>query len=97
MAITEPQVAAILTDTDTHAAVARRLGVSRQTVLDIRRGRTHKAFCPDLPRWQSTGQRTCRRCVHWDSDRCSFAFPESMGIDGPGPAFALECVCFLPA
>lgn len=97
MAATEAQVAEILTDPDTHAAVARRLGVNRQTVLDIRRGRTHKAVRPDLPRWGATGQRTCRRCIHWDEDRCGFAFPEPMGIDGPGLAFALECICFRAA
>jgi hypothetical protein len=56
MAATEVQVAEILTDPDTHAAVARRLGVNRQTVLDIRRGRTHKAVRPDLPRWGATAR-----------------------------------------
>lgn len=84
----------ILQSPDTDAAVAQRLGVSRQAVNNVRLGRAYRRVAPQLPRRTSTAQPprmadvdTCVQCNHWHGYGCAFGFPEAL----KDLAFAQEC------
>jgi hypothetical protein len=77
-----------------HSAASRQHGVSRETVRQVRLGILHATLCPELPRWKSPSEITCRACSHWSGDRCGMGLPDPLE---EGVAFASDCALFKPA
>jgi len=80
----------ILLSQDSHKVTARRHGVSRQTVEQIRFGMGHKNLFPEIPRRNSFAKHSCESCALWLKDKCSLDFPES----AQNLYFAGECNIF---
>lgn len=73
------------------AELARRYGVHRDTIRQIRTGKLHQHLRPDIDRLAAG--RTCASCrFHAGSSGCLFRFPEFTEI---GPKFAGECVTYM--
>lgn len=89
--LTPHDVIYILQCPDTDTVVAFRLGVSRQTVNNIRNGRNYKNVAPQLPRREVATYNKegplCTICNFWDGYGCSFKLPESL----KDLRFAQEC------
>lgn len=91
--LSHEQVYEILTSTDGVTALARRFGVSRHTVSDVRANRRYQDVHPEIERQEMppkvvmTG--SCKACVHWLNDKCSLRFPE-----GKNGSYAPLCSCF---
>lgn len=81
----------ILQCPDSDAEVALRLGVSRQTINNIRIGRNYKNVAPQLPRREVVTYKTegtlCTTCNFWDGFGCAFKLPEAL----KDLRFAQEC------
>lgn len=81
----------ILQCPDSDADVAHRLGVSRQTINNIRIGRSYKHLAPQLARREVPNYARegalCTECNFWDGYGCSFQLPESL----KDLRFAQEC------
>lgn len=85
-----------------HALIAERFGIQRETARKIRYGQINADVASDLPRVEK-GQltRSCQQCIHWDTrlhrdrpsgDRlgaCSLDLPE-----GGERGFARLCAAF---
>jgi hypothetical protein len=97
----------ILTSPLSAAKLAKRFGVSRQSVTQVRNGVTYRHVLPDLPR--HLDKRSCTRCQfgvlqhvsrkpgdrhYLDAWRCSLGFPD---IIEHGPQFARECAVWTEA
>jgi hypothetical protein len=75
--LTEADVARILIEDATDAAIAKEIGISRQMVASIRTGRYWSTFRPDLPRREGkSATRSCETCDHWTGVECDFGFPD---------------------
>jgi hypothetical protein len=93
LSLTENDVITILESPERDADLATRYGCSRQSIVNIRLGRTLAHVRPDIPRRRS--QRAplpadaplCTSCMHWSGTDCGFGFPEAV----TEPTFALEC------
>jgi hypothetical protein len=78
------------------AALGRALGVSRQSVGNIRNGQAYVNVAPQLPRRKPVSRRyetdgvTCLSCPFWNGHGCAFEFPEAL-LD---LRFAQECSMF---
>lgn len=70
--------------------LAEQIGVSRQTINQIRAGRAHAHIHPELPRRGRVLTRTCESCAHW-IEGCAYGFPEP---DEGFLEFAAECVLY---
>lgn len=68
-----------------NGTLGRQLGVSRESVRQIRSGIIHAKTHPELPRLGPV-KVSCDSCRHF-SGRCSYGFPEAMSE----PWFAGEC------
>lgn len=82
----------ILQCPDSDGEVAKRLGVSRQAVNNVRLGVAYRRIAPQLPRRTSTappkgGEEICTECQHWTGYGCAFGFPEPL----KDLRFAQEC------
>lgn len=77
-----------------HSAASRQNNVSRETVRQVRLGILHGTLCPELPRWKSPSEITCRACSNWSGDRCGMGLPDPLE---EGVAFASDCALFKPA
>ena len=100
--LTPEDVKLILTDSRSGAELAKELGVTHQSVNQVRVGMTHRQLWPELkrhvpaPRSRSrltpaTDQAPaidCRNCAHWWQGHCDLDVPEA------GGAFATECSYF---
>lgn len=72
-------VAAIRAGTESNAVTARRFGVSKQTISQIRQGLIHKLPGMELIDRSQSGAY-CYRCVHWNpagDGSCSLGIPEA--------------------
>jgi hypothetical protein len=83
----ESTIREILTSPESHGVLARRYGLHRSAVSQIRVGKIHAKVAPELPRWTVT----CERCIHWQG-RCDLGHvdPEQEGL-----AFARDCASFV--
>ena len=77
--ITEEQVVMILESDAPHAHLAREIGVSAESVRDVRKGVRYTDVRPDLPRMETyTGpRRFCKDCIQYLNSKCSLGFPEA--------------------
>ncbi len=95
--LTEAEVRLILTDQRSGAELAKVLGVTHQTVSQVRTGKTHQRMLPELPRVVPEARNykrvpiirsttiTCQDCAHWWQKRCGLDIPEA------GGTYAVEC------
>jgi hypothetical protein len=85
--------------------LAKRLGVSRETVRMIRSSQMYANCCPDLPRLEpGTMRRSCTHCLHFIRERirssetikrvgrCGLGLPEAM----IATKFARGCGAYAP-
>lgn len=85
--------------------LARRLGITRESVRMIRNGQMYATHCPELPRLvPGTMQRNCTHCVHFVRERirrsetmkrvgrCGLGLPEAL----IATKFARGCGAFAP-
>ena len=100
--LTPEDVKLILTDPRSGAELAKELGVTHQSVNQVRLGMTHRQLWPELKRHIPAPRRRARRiatsaqpsavdchnCVHWWQGRCDLEVPEA------GDDFAAECPYF---
>jgi hypothetical protein len=100
--LTPEDVKLILTDPRSGAELAKELGVTHQSVNQVRLGMTHRQLWPELERHIPAPRRRvrraatpaqpsaidCRNCVHWWQGRCDLDVPEA------GDDFAAECPYF---
>ena len=79
MKLTPEDVAIIRASTESGGALARRFGVAKQTISNIRLGITHKLPGMELIDRSQSGAYCCR-CVHWSAagdGSCSLGIPEA--------------------
>ena len=102
--LTPQDVKLILTDSRSEGQLAKELGVSHQSVNQVRVGMTHRQLWPELKRripeprsrrrhlsaTDETPAIDCRNCTHWWQGRCDLDVPEA------GDDFAAECSYFSP-
>jgi hypothetical protein len=98
--LTPEDVKLILTDDRSGAELARELGVTHQSVNQVRVGMTHRELWPELkrripaprpPRRKAVDEAPaidCRNCAHWWQGHCDLGMPEA------GNGFADECSYF---
>lgn len=103
--LTDEQVIEALHSPESNVIVAGRFGVSRQTICDLRRGKTYQHVDPKFPRQGSRSTPRCFQCVHYQfvppvghvagarCHRCLLGFPE---IFDEGPRYATLCPAFMP-
>ena len=72
-AISDDDIVIILESTLSNTKMGEVYGISRQTVQQIRNGKTYADVRPDIPR---VGGRSCKKCQHWHNERCMFDFPD---------------------
>ena len=77
---------------DPDDVVAKRLGVSRQAVNNVRIGKAYAKVAPQLPRRDAKPKLKsdgvmCMQCDFWDGFGCAFGLPESL----KDLRFAQEC------
>jgi hypothetical protein len=93
--ITEEAIRFVLTSRDlNNTEASRQAGISREMARLIRLGHHHAGVCPEIPRWESTAQLTCRQCKHWSGSLCYMHLPDSLE---EGITFAADCSLFSPA
>lgn len=100
--LTSEDVRLILTDPRSGAELAKELGVTHQSVNQVRLGMTHRQLWPELKRHVPTPRVRrrpapatdeipsidCRNCAHWWQGRCDLDVPEA------GGDFAADCSYF---
>ena len=98
--LTPEDVKLILTDDRSGAELARELGVTHQSVNQVRVGMTHRELWPELKRRIPAPRPSrrkavdeapaidCRNCAHWWHGHCDLGMPEA------GNGFADECSYF---
>jgi hypothetical protein len=94
--LTDVDVRLILETRESHSAMARRFGRSREAIRQIRTGRLYRHLAPEIPRWEAgAGRASCYRCRYWegvaDAGCCGFGFPDPIE---EGPSFARDCSSF---
>lgn len=90
--LTSADVIYVLQCGDADDVVAKRLGVSRQTVNSVRIGKAYARVAPQLPRRDAIPRLKsdglmCTGCDFWDGWGCAFGLPESL----KDLRFAQEC------
>ena len=90
--LTEDDVITILRSSATDTALAPLYNCSRQSISNIRNGRSYAAIRPDIPRRSprprySADGPTCSACSYWNGTRCFFDYPEA----AEDPRFAQDC------
>ena len=78
----DEQIAEILISPETDAAIAKRMGVSRASIGQIRTGKSYKNVHPEIQRRLG---RSCLKCKNWKNSACMFEFPDPVE-DGPQAA-----------
>jgi hypothetical protein len=96
--LTERDIVAILLSPEPDPTLASLYNCSRQSISNIRLGRTFPTVRPDIPRRTSVRSShapgpTCTTCSHWSGTSCTFGFPEAV----TDPTFARDCDLFLAA
>ena len=97
MTLSADAVRDILLSAESTRVMADRYGVSRQSVSQIRLGRTHTGLFPEIPRREQPPSVTCRDCCHWQPQRfepCDLGHPDPV-IEGVG--FASWCASYQEA
>jgi len=79
---TDDQIEEILTSPDSDKKVAKRFGISRSSVGQIRTGKTYKNVRPEIQRRLG---RSCFKCKNWKNNACMFEFPDPIE-EGPQAA-----------
>lgn len=79
---TDDQIEEILTSPDSDNKIARRFGISRSSVGQIRTGKTYKNVRPEIQRRIG---RSCFKCQNWKNNACLFEFPDPIE-EGPQAA-----------
>ena len=69
----DEDIVIILESPLSNAKIGARYGISRQSIQQIRHGKTYANVRPDIPR---VNGRSCMKCQHWDKGRCTFDFPD---------------------
>jgi len=96
--LTERDIVSILLSTEPDRTLASLYNCSRQSIVNIRLGRTFPTIRPDIPRrisgraYSAPGP-TCTTCSHWSGTCCTFGFPEA----ATDHTFARDCDLFLVA
>jgi len=95
--LTPAEVRTILIDPRPGAELAKELGMSHQSISQVRLGQAYSRLWPELPRKVSKRPKqgpaikedpnllSCRTCTHWWQRRCGLDVPEA------GGAFAEDC------
>lgn len=92
--LTEADVRFLLTSPLSDREAAKVVHVSYQAVSDVRRGASHKKYCPEI---QRRGTGSCDRCVNWikreafEEPYCAFGFPDPKEM---GKWAARDCLQF---
>ncbi len=90
--LTPDDVLRILTSSEGPVEMAAAIGCHRQTISDVRCGRSYTDFHPEVQRPGSYKKQieanSCSRCIHW-LNRCTMDFPE-----GEHGSFANLCPCY---
>jgi hypothetical protein len=83
------QVAAIIASTETHRALGKLYGCSRETIRQIRVGKIYRDVLPEgyYPP-PGPGDPSCERCQEWRGEACSLGFPDPIE---EGLGFARDC------
>lgn len=88
----------ILTESCSDGEMAKRIGIKKQVVWQIRRGRTYSDLFPEIKRREKRGTNTCLKCKYRrnatteeNPNPCSFYFPEPVKL---GVYYANECNLF---
>lgn len=79
---TDDQIEEILTSPDSDNKIAKRFGISRSSVGQIRTGKTYKNVRPEIQRRIG---RSCFKCQNWKNNACLFEFPDPIE-EGPQAA-----------
>jgi len=79
---TDDQIEEILASPDSDNKIARRFGISRSSVGQIRTGKTYKNVRPEIQRRIG---RSCFKCQNWKNNACLFEFPDPIE-EGPQAA-----------
>lgn len=87
--IPEATIREILTSSESHGVLARRYGLHRSAVSQIRTGKIHAKVAPELERWAP--ERLCGLCIHWEHSHCGLDFPDPLV---EGQHFARDCSLF---
>jgi hypothetical protein len=90
--LTESDIVHILRSPLSDTALAPLYNCSRQSISNIRNGRSYAAIRPDIPRRSprprySADGPTCTSCSYWNGTRCFFDYPEA----AEDPRFAQDC------
>ena len=91
MRLSSDDVHLILTSSESGCSMARRFGISKQAISQIRLGRTYRTVSPEVAR--RAPAKSCTSCRFWRSgmDPCSQGIPD---VISEGPAFAADCDFF---
>jgi hypothetical protein len=85
-------VAAILASPESHRALGKVYGCSRETIRLIRMGRAYHDLLPDgYTPPPSSKDPNCERCKFWSGVDCGLGFPDPVE---EGPWFAKDCSLF---
>ena len=93
---TERDIVHILLSPEPDRTLALLYNCSRQSIVNIRLGRTFPTIRPDIPRrisgraYSAPGP-LCTSCMNWTGTACSFGFPEAV----TEPTFARDCDLYL--
>jgi hypothetical protein len=89
----EEDIRQILLDTRPYAQIARYWGTARQSIQQIKTGKSYRRVCPEIPRRvpKAMPVLSCRQCGFWGNAGCSLDVPEA------GDGFADECSFFKKA
>ncbi len=83
------QVRAIIGSSESHSALGRIYGCSRETIRQIRAGQLYRDVLPEGYRPPpGPGDPSCERCQEWRGDYCSLGFPDPIE---EGVGFARDC------
>lgn len=86
---TPEQVREILLSDESGLTLAKKIDCRRQVIYDIRCGRAYRDLFPEIER---SVDKNCRRCAHWNHQRCGLGFPD---VIRSGPAFARLCSAYV--
>lgn len=85
------QVRTILLSCDSGTQLAKRLGLHKETIYQVRRGLHYGHLFPELPR---SSAASCTQCCHWsDRGHCGLGFPDALSA---GARYAQICSAFTP-
>ena len=93
MPLSEADIEVILTSPESGGSMARRFGVTKQAISQIRLGQSHLKHAASTPRRGPAKFCTC--CEYWrrGDEPCSLGLPD---VITEGLGFAADCELFRP-